>query len=259
MPFDAEGTNSGWYAHALSVPAIGGSEKPEVYVKFEGVAMVSRAYCNGHYVGMFGSYGCRLTPYLNWGGENRLLVYVERGVQGSGKEVGVAVTMAITQDMFTSLNSGLFGGFGRGAKAKFMGIWQPVTLKVSQPGGRLQDVFFDPVLDGHTLTFTVQNPGDQLVSGQFHYQIADAQSHAVLVEETIRPILSVEPGASKVVTTQKSGLKPELWSPDFPHLYQLTVHWESTDGQVLDTYACRVGYRTVTTKGEQVYLNGKPY
>ncbi len=121
LPFDAEATNAGWYRRTLKLPALAeGEARPEVRVHFEGVAMVSRVYLNGErvggHVGMFGGFDCRLTDALRFGEDNQLLVHVERGSRGENdtEVVDVAVTVPVTRDMLTSLNSGMFGGFGRG-------------------------------------------------------------------------------------------------------------------------------------------------
>ena len=128
LPFDAESTYAGWYRRTLKLPALAeGEARPEVRVHFEGVAMVSRVYLNGErvggYVGMFGGFDCRLTDALRFGEDNQLLVHVERGSRGENdtEVVDVAVTVPVTRDMLTSSNSGMFGGFGRGARAKSSG------------------------------------------------------------------------------------------------------------------------------------------
>lgn len=48
-----------------------------------------------------------------------------------------------------------------------------------------------------------------------------------------------------------------FWSPDDPHLYQLTV--VLTDGQrVTDAYTLEIGIRTVAVEGDRLLLNGRP-
>jgi beta-galactosidase len=83
LPEEATTTQAGWYTKTITLPKT--STLKEVYANFEGVALVSRVYCNGtlvgNHLGMFGSFKCRLTPYLKQGQDNQLLVYVERGVK----------------------------------------------------------------------------------------------------------------------------------------------------------------------------------
>lgn len=263
LPFDARNTWSGWYVREIKLPELKGNA-PEVRINFEGIAMVSRVYCNGlpvgDHLGMFGEVDCRLTSHLKWGKVNRIAVYVRRGSDiesNENKVMGVAVTVPITSDMLNSLNHGMFGGFGREAKTKFMGIWQPVKLRIAPGPARIADVFFKPQLDAHEIEVTLENPGPGTVTGQLRYTLKDAETGAVLTEESPMTV-ELPAGAVKELTLEKSGLAPKLWSPDFPNLYELSVQW-SVKGTASDEYQCKVGYRTVTTEGKRVYLNGKPY
>ena len=265
LPFDAEKTQAGWYLKRIELPEVAGPA-PEVVVSFEGVAMLSRVYCNGHHVGghvgMFGEFECRLTPHLKWGQNNTLVVYAERGntVANADEVVSVAVTVPVTRGMLNSLNHGMFGGFGRHSISNFLGIWQPVTLKVSQSGGRVADAFFHPALDGHRIDVTLENPGDAAVSGRLHYQLRERNGGALLHEQTLAQALELAAGESRMVTLEKSALSPKLWSPDFPNLYDLTITWKSADGsRMIDQWTQAVGYRTVSVKGDRFYLNGHPY
>ena len=46
--------------------------------------------------------------------------------------------------------------------------------------------------------------------------------------------------------------KLELWSPENPKLYEVSIETET------DKVADRIGFRTIETKGKQILLNGKP-
>ncbi|MEM6526827.1 MAG: beta-glucuronidase [Chloroflexota bacterium] len=49
----------------------------------------------------------------------------------------------------------------------------------------------------------------------------------------------------------------KLWTPETPHLYDLTV--ELLDGEtVVDSYTLQIGIRTIAVEGEQLLLNGEP-
>ncbi|TDG36171.1 hypothetical protein EZJ43_09195 [Pedobacter changchengzhani] len=262
LPFKTDDLQAGWYIKTIDLTNLKKSDNSEIYANFEGVATVSRVYFNAQYVGghlgMFGSFDCRLTPFIKMGQKNKLLVYVERGTKADkGDEVvSVAVTMPITRDLLTSLNSGMFGGFGNGPRAKFMGIWQPVKLVVSKVGGKIEDVFFNPSLTGHKLEFTLKNASLSTVNGKLTYLLKDAKTGKVFTTEEIKVTLN---RGEYVIKAEKSGINPKLWSPDHPNLYQLEVTLTDISGNKLDFWEMPVGYRTVSTKGEQLYLNGRPY
>lgn len=262
LPEGTATAQSAWYAKIIHLPK--GAVTKEVYANFEGVALVSRVYINGVFVGghlgMFGSFKCRLTPYLKSGFDNQLLVYVERGVKSKDgdKVISVEVSVPVTQNMLLSLNKSMFDKIG--PKYNVMGIWLPVTLEVSDQGGRIADVFFIPQLDGHTMQFTMENPDQtKKISGKLSYTITNKKTGKVFVSQIVKPSLKLSAGQSTIFSINKNGLKPDLWSPDHPDLYVMDVRWSSPNGKLIHQWKEQVGYRTITTKGAQVYLNGKPY
>jgi beta-galactosidase len=262
LPFKTDDLQAGWYIKTIDLSNLKKSDNSEIYADFEGIATVSRVYFNGQYVGghlgMFGSFSCKLTPFIKPGQKNQLLVYVERGTKADkGDEVvSVAVTMPITRDLLTSLNSGMFGGFGNGPRAKFMGIWQPVKLVISKVGGKIDDVFFNPSLTGHQLAFTLNNPTKNITNTKLTYTLKDAKTGVILTSDEFKVTLNQ---GNNLINKEKSGLNPKLWTPDHPNLYNLAVTLTDKAGKILDSWEMPVGYRTVTTKGEQLYLNGHPY
>ncbi len=229
-----------------------------MYANFEGIALVSRVYCNGVFVGghlgMFGSFKCRLTPYLHPRKNNQLLVYVERGIKSKDgdKVISVEVSVPVTQNMLLSLNKSMFDKIG--PKYNVMGIWLPVTLEVSESGGRIADVFFNPKLDGHMMEFTMENPDQRKsIVGKLNYTITNKKTGKVFVSEIVNPSLKLSAGQTATFSINKNGLKPNLWSPDHPELYVMDVRWSSPTGKLIYQWKEQVGYRTITTKGAQVY------
>jgi beta-galactosidase len=262
LPAEATTTQAGWYTKTIILPKDAASK--EVYANFEGVALVSRVYCNGalvgSHLGMFGSFKCRLTPYLKAGQNNQLLVYVERGVKSKegDKVVSVEVSVPVTQNMLRSLNKSMFDKIG--PKYNVMGIWLPVTLEISEAGGRIDDVFFNPSLNGHSISFTMENPDhDRTVFGKLSYTITNKKTGNILASQTVKPLLKIAPGDTTTFSITKTGLKPDLWTPDFPNLYVMDVRWTTPKGRLIHQWKEQVGYRTIAAKGEQVMLNGKPY
>jgi len=261
--FDAKNINEGWYLKNIKISK-NDKYEPNVYINFEGIATVSRIYCNGHYVGghlgMFGEQKYYLTPYIKWGEENKILVFVQRGKQSEngGEVVSVAVTVPITRDMLTSLNSGMFGGFGSGPRAKFMGIWQPVTLKVSKYGSRIKDVFFKPKLSGHTIDITVENPVERTVKSKIKYTIKDVKDESILCSGDSEEF-TLENNKEEFIKLSKNNISPKLWTPDTPNLYELRINLIDKNNKIVDTWTHKIGYRTVKIRGRHVYLNGKKY
>jgi len=53
---------------------------------------------------------------------------------------------------------------------------------------------------------------------------------------------------------------PRRWHPEDPHMYNLAVRASHPDGRLIDEgESVRFGFRTVTTRGRELILNGKPF
>jgi beta-glucuronidase len=50
-------------------------------------------------------------------------------------------------------------------------------------------------------------------------------------------------------------VKPELWSPEKPKLYDVIFTYNA--GSCVDTVKDRIGFRTISVKGQEIFLNGK--
>lgn len=51
---------------------------------------------------------------------------------------------------------------------------------------------------------------------------------------------------------------PELWSPENPRLYKLQLEIRNADGELLDSYEHKIGFRKIKVSTEGFRLNGKP-
>ncbi len=62
-------------------------------------------------------------------------------------------------------------------------------------------------------------------------------------------------GREAEATLRVPGVRP--WSPDDPHLYELSVSLLDARGREADRYRLEVGVRTIEVKGSEILLNGK--
>lgn len=70
-------------------------------------------------------------------------------------------------------------------------------------------------------------------------------------------VLDVRRGAASELSRTIAGLKPQLWNPSSPHLYDLTVTARHA-GSTLETKTVRFGFRSFENRGGQFFLNGRP-
>ena len=135
LGFDTNRAEDGWYQLQLDVPAL--PKNRRIFIEFDGVAMKSKAFCNGQplgeHVGMFSRFGYDLTTHLK-AGRNVISVFVSmEKIPTSALSLGQAVTVNLTASKILTLSKGMFGPLSPDANNRsydLHGIWQPVKLAV---------------------------------------------------------------------------------------------------------------------------------
>ena len=120
-------------------------------------------------------------------------------------------------------------------------------------GGITRDVLLVEVeptyIEDYTIRLNPQNP--KLI--HFDVRLNKAEANKTITLNI--PELKVK---AKVTTDEKGQAsaevkaKPQLWSPASPKLYQVEI------GQGSETIRDEIGFRTITTRGKQILLNGQP-
>src|SRR5688572_7033620 len=243
LGFDTEKSDDGWYRLDIDVPQL--PKDHHLWIEFDGVAMRSRTFLNGKELGkhdgMFSRFSYDLTPHLK-PGKNVLAMWVgmEKIPKTEGN-LGEAVTVNLSAAKVISMSKGMFGPLTPNQDNRaydLYGIWQPAKLVV-RGNAKIEDVWFQPSLDGAKIDVTTSGPGK--------------------VRAKIEGLADVTADVKEEVTLTTEGLKPKLWTPAEPNLYRLEVTLEGADGQLLDKWSHNVGFRTFEVKGNQFHLNGKPY
>jgi beta-galactosidase len=245
LPFDPAGTAShgfkaigrgfpansvGWYRRSLSIPASDLGRR--IRVEFDGVYRNARVFINGFLVGeepsgyLGASYD--LSDYLNYGGENTLVVRADATMEE--------------------------GWFYEGA-----GIYRHVWLSKTNPLHIARDgICIRTQSEGSDALVTV----DTVLLNE-----ARAGARLLLTQSILGPDGTVLARAEQTVDAFKAGdersvgaqlrLKsPALWSLESPTLHTLVTQLEQ-DGQVLDRVSTRFGVRTLRfDPNAGFFLNG---
>lgn len=97
----------------------------------------------------------------------------------------------------------------------------------------------------------------QLVAGATTYKaVIRSQDGKLLWEGNVKPAPAINEGGQYLSFTV-SNLKPELWTPARPYLYNIQF-LQLSKGVVKKTLTERAGFRSFERKGGNLYLNGKP-
>jgi hypothetical protein len=263
LSFDTDKAEDGWYRLVIDLPEI--PQGRRFFIEFDGIAMISRAYINGHdlgeHKGMFSRISHDLTRHLK-PGKNLLAVFVSmEKIPPQQLQLGEAVTVNLTSSKVMTMSKGMFGPLSPNADNRaydLHGIWQPVRLVV-RGGAKIEDVFFRPApgLNAYRVDVEASSSG---YTGEvlIRTQLVDLRTQD-LVDEM---------GAG--TTLHRAGLKTSVggghgqprfrpWTPSAPNLYRLVVLLESADGRLLDRWTHNVGFRTFEIKDGQFLLNGMPY
>lgn len=129
------------------------------------------------------------------------------------------------------------------------GIWQTVWLEgVGRSYLENFQVDFDP--QNHQVRIRGQVKGaDQNLLLQ-----AEVKAEENASAEVHGPAAVLPPGLAEIAWTEPA---PRLWSPDSPHLYQLALVLQDSEGAVLDRVESYFGLRAIEVRDGKIYLNGR--
>src|SRR5262249_1055502 len=149
------------------------------------------------------------------------------------KVTNIAVSVEVTNKMLNDLPHGFY-------KDDPAGIWQPVSLLVTDPV-RIQDVFIQPGLTGAKFDITVKNDRSKQAPFLIGITIRDKSTGQVLTRFHSLANRILKPGEEKTFNYTIEGLKPKLWTPQSPNLYDFTFELLSGD-QPLDATTITSGF-----------------
>ncbi len=130
------------------------------------------------------------------------------------------------------------------------GIWQTVWLE-AVPQTHIRRLKITPQLASTSFlvetVLSANRPGSTAT-------VTLSDSDGVVAEQTVRADLDLAPLAQLTIAEDRA--RP--WSPEDPHLYDLTVDLRGADGTRLDRVTSYAGLRSVSLDGKQIKINGKP-
>ncbi len=221
----------GWYRKTFIEPASAKSKK--IYVDFDGVYQKSTVWINGHQLGFrpngYISFRYELTPYLNFGGKNTIVVKVDNSVQP---------------------NSRWYSGSGI-----YRNVWLVTTNKtaVSHWGTYVTT----PQVSDHSAQINIKTSLLKATQDKVDLETSIVDESG----KTIKSIISEVKDAGDIAAVINQNIEvtnPILWSVERPYLYKV-VSKVLSGGSVLDTYTTPLGIRYFNFNADKGFLlNGKP-
>jgi beta-glucuronidase len=198
------------------------AEGERLLLRFEGAAYRTTVFLNGNIIGTHDGastpFNADITDIVKK--DNRIVVSVD------ASRSPIRVPMENT-DWFN-----------------YGGIYRDIYL-VRLPPVYIKDWFVRLAPDGNYSTVLadvyLEDAGGAQVNGKVRMEIP---------ELAIRHDIDIKDGKGEAAIS----VKPELWSPENPKLYD--VIFTHNEGSC-DTARDRIGFRTISVKGQEIFLNGK--
>ncbi|MDD4225212.1 MAG: glycoside hydrolase family 2 TIM barrel-domain containing protein [Mariniphaga sp.] len=234
---------TGCYKRTFEVPA--NWKDREIILRFEGIKSASYIWVNGKRVGYdqggFEPAEFNVTPFIKTG-ENDLAVQVLRFSDGSYLE---------NQDMW-----------------RLSGIYRDVKL-VAYPKTYIHDFYVVTDLDEEyrdaklMVQVDVQNAKEVTSACILEMEVLDPMNQSVLNGGIQSLSFKIEGVSQKKVNITTQVENPQKWSAEFPHLYVLLIQLKDNQGEILEAFTRKIGFREVeynknifTVNGVPVKLNG---
>jgi beta-galactosidase len=228
--------HAAWYGKSFFVPGNIGDQI--IKLRFDAVNCKAKVFVNGkyagHHIGGFTPFEIDITDYVKLDSNNILNVFVQDG------------SFVLSQDgKYTA---------PVGELLNHPGIWQAVSLR-SYPRVHVQDIVIKTSVRRQTIRVeaSIKNQLDGVVSGSLK---ADIGQGVALGEEGFR----IQPKNESTVVFEKKWDTPALWSPENPHLYNLTVKLSvpaSKQQPITDQISQPFGFREFWVEGTDFFLNGR--
>jgi beta-galactosidase len=229
----------GWYRKHFEVPKSDRSR--QLYLEVDGAMSYANVWINGHYAGGwpygYTSWRVELTPYVRFGGENVVAIRLDNPPKSSRWYPG--------------------GGIYRN-------VWLVKTppLHVAQWGTRITTPKVSDEAATVRIDVTIDNNSRQGSAAEISaliYSLSANGNRSTLPIAKTEPVAVAAPANSSAAAQLSVQVpRPQLWSPEHPHLYVAEVSVLRGD-LVLDKYDTNFGIRTIRfTPNEGFLLNGKP-
>lgn len=238
----------GWGCYRKRMFLGAGLKEKKVFLEFDGVQKYARVYVNGKFVadhkGGFTSFSVDISDHLNLNRENLIVVMVSN----QRNDVYKIPPM-------TAGNWNLYGGIYRSVRLVLKNrVFIPFQGSADHEGGSFITTSNESY-DSANLSIKTFVKNESAVSQKCTLEISILGPSGNLVE-TIRKEHDLPVGTLETFVERTVLKKPQLWSPEAPHLYKAVIS-VIVNGKLSDTYQSHFGVRWYRwdKKENALYLN----
>ena len=229
-----------WYQTRFDIPLAWDPTRHRIALRFGSINYLAEVWLNGECMGQHEGghlpFEFDVTSQVRREG-NLLIVRVDGELRPDRVPPGNVPADASLAFRHQSFPAAQFDFF------PYCGIHRPVLLYAADRGA-IQDLTVTTELDGQDGLVRVRVECDE---GE------GATARIGLPEVGLKADTSITGSAELALRVPDA----KLWSPESPHLYDLTVELERGDG-AFDRYTLPIGIRTIRVEGDALLLNGKP-
>lgn len=222
-----------YYQKVLSIPTLYIDKCIEL--RFGAVVHKATVYLNGvevgSHVGGFLPFTIDITNSVKWGDDNLLVVKANNELTEVNLPAGRTITLANGKKM----NKPYFDFFN------YAGLIRPVTMIVKNK----------EFITDYNLVHSIEGDSSRTKYEVFTNTAFNYDVEVKLYDEENK-VVSTSSGKSGELVVQNV----KLWNVLNAYLYKIEINLLK-DGALIDSYAEKVGIRTVEIKGEQILVNNK--
>lgn len=229
---------TGCYKRKFTIPKTW--KNKEIMLRFEGIKSASYIWVNGKRVGYnqggFEPAEFNITKFIE-AGENDLAVEVLRFSDGSYLE---------NQDMW-----------------QLSGIFRDVEL-YAQPLTFIHDFYVVTDLDKNYKDATlvvetdIRNTTNETAFCAVEIDVLDDKNQSILIDGIQSLNFKIDSVSVKKVTLSTAVIDPPLWSAEYPNLFTLLIHLKDNEGNTLEAFTKKIGFREVEYNNHILTVNGVP-
>ena len=240
----------------------------KVFIHFKGVAFSCQVYVNNHLAGKHGPtlepFSLELTPYIKKT-VNELVIIVQDWtscMKNENIDIPGAGTISTQEENLVVDEYAVRSPFDKsyrhkvispmGYNYRMFGIWDQVWLE-TRNDINVADVSIDPLVseDKISIKGEVWNSGQTIWQGELKLSVKGVRESAAKLHTTVKA------GQNHAFEVMLDGHALTQWESKNPVIYQMVITAIDNDGQILYRTEIPFGYRQVSVKGHELFLNNK--